>query len=195
VSARRRQHRSIASDLILLINEYFADDRPVVLHQGCGAALDADLVAQRCTRLLLADDSSTSLEELRQRFAGDHGVAVLASDAVTNLNGGSVDLIVVNAVVETLSRAQLDAQLAIWRSKLTARGWLVLADVIPPRGSAFREVAALLFTPLSRPRRDAARYSEEQMLQILNDANFTAQRRRRNPGDKATRLCFAARWR
>jgi hypothetical protein len=190
VSARRRQHRSIASDLILLINEYFADERPVVLHYGCGEALEAERVAERCARLWLADDSSAVVDGLRERFAGSASIAVLTADAVTNLNAGSIDLIAVNAVSENLSRAQLEANLVIWRSKLTARGWLVLADIIVPGGSGLSATIAGLW----RRRRDVAHYSEEQMWQILNDANFNAQRRR-SPGDNAARLCFAARWR
>jgi Methyltransferase domain len=191
VRERQLHYRGIASDLILLINEYFADDRPVVLHYGCGAALEAQRVAERCARLWLADASTPVVDGLRGRFAASASIAVLTADAVTTLNAGSIDLIVVSAVSETLSRAQLEAKVAIWRGKLTARGWLVLADIIAPGGSGLGAAIAGLF----RRRRDVAHYSEEQMWQILNDANFNAQRRRSNPGDNAARFCFAARWR
>jgi ubiquinone/menaquinone biosynthesis C-methylase UbiE len=210
-------YRGIAGDLLALIDELFPGERPVVLDYGCGQALEADRVAQRCARLHLADSAPTVVESLRQRFAGNPAINVLAANAVALLPGGSIDLVVVNSVIQYLTRAELDIQLAIWRSKLSARGTLVLADIIPPDIGPLTDAGALLrfaarggflvaaFSGLVRTAFSdyrklrgtlgIAQYSESQMLQILHDANFNAQRRRPNLGHNPARLCFAARWR
>ncbi|MEO7773779.1 MAG: methyltransferase domain-containing protein [Steroidobacteraceae bacterium] len=210
-------YRALASEFLALIKERFADDKPVVLDYGCGESLDADLVAARCARLYLADTAPTVVELVRRRFAADSNITAMSAEDVAGMRGGSVDLIVVNSVVQYLSRPELDALLELWRSKLSQRGWLVLADIIPPTVGPLTDTRALLEfaarggfliaasgslvrTNLSGYRKLCAtlgitRYSEEQMLRVLHEANFNAQRRLPNLGHNPARLCFAARWR
>jgi ubiquinone/menaquinone biosynthesis C-methylase UbiE len=186
-----------------------------VADYGCGEALAAGRVAKGCAHLYLCDGAAIIRDRLRQRLAAADNVTVLSPEEFDTIPDRTVDLIVVNSVVQYLSKEQLDACLAQWRRKLTPSGRLVIADVIPPGIGPLTDAAALLrfaaangfliaaFTGLVRTffsdyRRvraqlGLAHYGEAEFLKVLHDAGFTAQRMSWNFGHNTARMAFEAR--
>ena len=204
-------YRLVANDIIGLIPSRDA----VVLDYGCGEALFADRVAAKCARLYLSDAAPLVRDRLRERFGGNKRIAVLAPDDVANLDDASLDLIVVNSLVQYLSLDELRGLLKLSRMKLRSSGQLVLADVIPPDVSPLTDARALLsfawqggflrsallglartaFSEYRRIREEIglSQYSEEEMIDILDDSGFSPQRRPRNLGHNPARMTFMAR--
>ncbi len=204
-------YRGIARDIVALIPSPDA----TVLDHGCGEATDADRVAAACGKLLLCDAAPLVRERLKARFGEVPNIQVLPAEAVADLPDGSLDLVVSNSVLQYLSRAELDAALALWRAKLKPDGLLVVADVIPPDVSPLRDAEALLRfawrggflvaaasglvrTALSdyrtlRNRLGLSHYTETGMIGILERAGFTAERRAENIGHNPARMTFLAR--
>ena len=116
----------------------------IVLDHGCGEALYAEQVAPGCGRLILCEAAPTVREKLAQRVAGISKISVIGADEVIALADASLDLIVVNSVLQYLTRDELAALLDLWRVKLKPDGRLVIADVIPPSVNPVTDAAALL---------------------------------------------------
>jgi SAM-dependent methyltransferase len=185
-----------------------------VLDYGCGEALSASRVAHRCARLYLCDAAPLVRERLQQRFRDERRIAVIAPEEIDAVADGSLDLVVVNSLVQYLSLDELRRLLATWRAKLKPQGRLVLADVIPPDVGPFTDARALLSfawqggflrqaliglvrTALSdyRKVRDelgVAQYGEAEMLELLGDCGFAAERRAQNMGHNQSRMTFVA---
>lgn len=220
-----RSHRIYVSDRHLRVHcRRVADDilslAPApdahVLDFGCGDALEAGRVAARVARLYLYDAVPAVRARLHARFAGRAGIVVPDDDALADpALRGSIDLIVVNSVLQYVPADELGRLLALWRALLRPGGRLVLADVIPPGdtllpdtlallGFARREgfflaallgLAATFFSDYRRLRRKLGLsvYAEDAMLKLLAEAGFAAERRRPNLGFNQTRMTFIAR--
>jgi SAM-dependent methyltransferase len=212
VSERHKalHYRFIANDIAKLIP---APDA-VVLDYGCGEALSADRVASRCARLYLCDAAPRVRDRLRERFRTEPRIVVIAPEEVAALADGSLDLIVVNSLVQYLSLNELRGLLATSRAKLKRGGRLVLADIVPPDVGPFTDARALLAfawqggflrhaviglarTALSEYRKirdelGLAQYGEAEMLELLRDLGFMAERRERNIGHNQSRMTFVA---
>jgi SAM-dependent methyltransferase len=204
-------YRLVANDII----GFIPDAEAVVLDYGCGEALFADKVAAKCAKLYLSDAAPLVRDRLNERFRSDKKIAVLAPDEVVDLADGSLDLIVVNSLLQYLSLDELRSLLKLWRSKLKSSGRLVIADVMPPDLSPFTDAKALLsfawqggflrsaalglartaFSDYRKIREDIglAQYSEEEMLDILDDAGFKPARAERNMGHNPARMTFIGR--
>lgn len=204
-------YQRIASDIARLVSNPDAH----VVDYGCGEALAAGQVAAGCGHLYLCDGAGIIRDRLRQRLATTGNVTVLSPEEFASIPGGSLDLVVVNSVVQYLSKEQFDACLAQWRRKLKPSGRLVVADVIPPgigpltdaaallrfaaaNGFLFAALAGLVRTFFSDYRRvraqlGLAHYSETEFLKVLRDAGFTAERMSWNFGHNAARMAFEAR--
>jgi SAM-dependent methyltransferase len=185
-----------------------------VLDYGCGEATHADLVAAAARQLILSDGAPAVREKIAARFAGNGKIAVLSPDEVAALPDRSVDMIVLNSVVQYLKRAELDALLALFRRLLAPTGRLVVGDVTPPDTSAVTEIMALMRlawrngfvgaaliglvrTALSdyrvlRSQLGLTHYSEAEMLAALTQAGFAAQRRYPNIEHNQERMTFVA---
>lgn len=203
-------YRLVARDIADLVPSADA----IVLDHGCGEALSAGLVAAKARKLYLCDAAPLVRERLVSRFAGDAKVAVLAPEDVSALDDGSLDLVVVNSLLQYLGREELDALLAVWRAKLAHNGRLVIADVIPPDVGALTDARALLSFAWSggflgaallglvrtafsdyrtlRKTYGLSRHTQAQMLQILREAGFDAERRAANIGHNPARMTFVA---
>lgn len=204
-------YRLVANDIIGLIP---ASDA-AVLDYGCGEALFADRVAEKCGRLYLADAAPLVRDRLRERFGTKSRIAVLAPEELSDLADASLDLVVVNSLLQYLSLDELRGLLKLWRAKLKSSGKLVVADVVPPDLSPVADARALLsfawqggflFSALAGLARTAlsdyskireeiglAQYSEDEITDILRDAGFSAERRERNLGHNQARMTFVAR--
>lgn len=200
----------IANDIASLVPSKDA----VVLDYGCGEALSANRVASRCAGLYLVDAAPLVRDRLRERFANEQRITVLSPDRMDLIPAGSVDLIVVNSLLQYLSLDELRGLLAVWRSKLRPDGRLVLADVIPPDVSPLKDAGALLsfawkggflrhalaglvrtaFSDYRRIRRELglSQYAESEMLELLRDTGFAAERRHPNIGHNQARMTFMA---
>jgi SAM-dependent methyltransferase len=133
---------------------------------------------------------------------------------VANLDDASLDLIVVNSLLQYLSLDELRGLLALSRAKLKGGGRLVLADVIPPDVSPVTDARALLsfawrggflrsallglartaFSEYRKIREEIglSQYSEEEMIEILDESGFATQRAARNFGHNPARMTFVA---
>lgn len=213
VSERHRtlHYGLVANDIIGLIPSPDA----LVLDFGCGEALSADRVAQRCARLYLCDGAPSVRERLGERFRAVPNVQLLAPEGVEQLPDHHLDLVVANSVAQYLTFEELRGLIRVWRAKLKPDGRLVLADIIPHEVGALADARALLRfaarggfliaaiaglarTALSdyRKLRDElgiTRYSEAEMLDLLEGEGFLAERRPENMGHNPARMTFVAR--
>ena len=130
------------------------------------------------------------------------------------LPDGSLDLVVVNSLVQYLSREELADLADVFRDKLKPGGRWVIGDVIPPGLSPVTDAAALLRfgweggfagaallglarTALSDYRKlrnelGLTTYDENALLSLLEGAGFEAQRLGRNIGHNQARMTFVA---
>ena len=122
---------------------------------------------------------------------------------------------VANSLLQYLSLEELRGLLQLWRRKLKTDGRLVLADVVPPDVSPFTDAKALLSFAwqggflsravvglAARPSRTIAsirdelglaQYGEAEIIEILREAGFAAERRSPNIGHNQARMTFVAR--
>jgi len=204
-------YRLIANDIVGLIPSPDA----AVLDYGCGEALFADKVAARCARLYLSDAAPLVRERLNERFGDNERITVLSTDDVANLPDASLDLIVVNSLVQYLSLDEFRALLKLARDKLKEDGRLILGDIIPPDISPITDAKALLsfawqggfvrsavmglartaFSEYRKIREEVglAQYGEEEIVDLLEDAGFRPERAPRNLGHNQARMTFVGR--
>ena len=208
---RRVHYARVADDVIAVLP---ASEHAAVLDYGCGEALEAGRIAARVGRLYLYDASRPLRARLRLRFKEATRIAVLDEAGLAACASGSLDLIVVNSVIQYLSRAELAELLGRWRGWLKPGAALVLADVVPPESQALADAKALLATArrhgflaaalwgllrasLSdyrtlRKHAGFSTYGEAEMLALLGEAGFKARRRDANFGFNPARMTFIA---
>jgi ubiquinone/menaquinone biosynthesis C-methylase UbiE len=186
-----------------------------VVDYGCGEALAAGRVAARCGHLYLCDGAQIVRDRLRQRLASVANVTIVSPEEFDAVPDRSIHLIIVNSVVQYLSKEQLSACLAQWHRKLEPSGRLVVADVIPHGIGPLTDATALLrfaavngflaaalaglvktfFSDYRRMRAQVglAHYNEAEFLELLGKAGFTATRLSWNFGHNSARIAFEAR--
>jgi len=204
-------YRLVANDIIGLI----PSPEAIVLDYGCGEALFADKVAAKCRQLYLSDSAPLVRERLTERFQDNERITILATDNVADLADASLDLIVVNSLVQYLSLDEFRVLLKLMHEKLKADGTLVLGDVLPPDLSPLTDAKALIsfawqggflrsavsglartaFSEYRKIREEVglAQYSEEEIVDLLDDAGFEPRRAERNLGHNQARMTFVAR--
>jgi ubiquinone/menaquinone biosynthesis C-methylase UbiE len=177
--------------------------------------LSADRVAAACGKLILAEPAPGVRGRLIARFAPDTKIRVRSLDDIRNMDEDSVDLAVMNSVVQYMTEAELDAAFTVMRRILKPSGRLVVGDILRPEVGMGRDVAALLRfaashgflkdallglarTALSdyrqlRSKIGLQRYSEPEMIAKLAQADFTATRAHHNIGHNPWRMTFVAR--
>ena len=203
-------YRRIADDILGAL----PPGAPRVLDHGCGEALHAGRVAERCSGLILCEAAPKLRTRLAERFAGEPRIEVIAPDRVEALPEASLDLIVANSLVQYLSPAELKAVLPVWRRALKPAGRLIIADVITPQQSVVTDATALLrfaakngflidalgglirtfFSDYRRLRAELGltRYSEAGLLELLSENAFSATRLEPNFGYDHARLAVVA---
>jgi ubiquinone/menaquinone biosynthesis C-methylase UbiE len=201
----------IARDII----GYITSADAVVLDYACGEALSAGKVAEACGKLYLAEPAPGVRGRLIARFAPNMKIRVRSLDDLRKMQEKSVDLTIMNSVVQYMTPDELDAALAVIRRLLKPSGRLILGDILRPEVGMLRDVVALLrfaakngflrdaligliSTALSdyrqlRSRVGLQRYSEAEIVAKLARAGLTASRAHSNIGHNPWRMTFVAR--
>jgi SAM-dependent methyltransferase len=192
-----------------------AGGEAVVLDWGCGDAVAAGELAQSCRTLLLFEPAQTTRGRLLANYAGHAKIEVLDEAKLEAVAPGSVDLIVVNSVVQYLSRQQFADALRLFRRLLKSDGELLLGDIIEPDTPLVRHViiflrfawdngfffagilslARNLTSPYCQLRRSAgyACYRSAEMLAMLEDNGFGGERLPSNIAVSRLRSSYLAR--
>jgi SAM-dependent methyltransferase len=187
----------------------------VVLDWGCGDALAANDLAQTCRTLLLYDRADTTRSRLLANFADSPKIRVLSDAELDAVAPASVDLIIVNSVVQYLDRRQFANALQLFRRLLKSDGKLLLGDIIVPDTLLLGHVTTFLrfawqngffvaaiiglarnfVSPYRKLRRDAgyACYTPTQMLALLDDNGFVGERLASNIAVSQRRSSYLAR--
>lgn len=209
------RHRTLHFDLIARdIARLIPSRDAIILDYGCGEADTAEALAAKCGKLYLFDTADTVRARLAAKHASNPKIVVLDEAGLEELADQSMDLIVVNSVLQYLSHTELVTILDFARDKLKAEGTLALGDVIPDDANAVADTKALLsfafhggfltaaFTSLVktalsdyrklRETLGLTRYSEAQMLQLLTANGFAARRAEQNIGHNQGRMLFLA---
>jgi ubiquinone/menaquinone biosynthesis C-methylase UbiE len=201
----------VARDMIAFISSPDA----VVLDYSCGEALSAAKVADACGKLYLAEPAPGVRGRLIARFAPNTKIRVRSLDDLRKMTEKSIDLAVMNSVVQYMTAEELDAAFAVIRRLLKPGGRLVVGDVLRPEVGMPRDVIALLrFAATHGFLRDAViglvstalsdyrqlrskvglqRYSETDMVKKLAAAGFAGSRTHFNIGHNPWRMTFVAR--
>ena len=210
------RHRTLHDDRVARDIGALIESRDwIVLDYGCGEASSAALVAEKCATLHLFDTAPSVREHLRLRFTRNAKIEVRDEGGLAEIDDQSLDLIVVNSVLQYLSQVEFESFLDATRGKLKATGKLVIADVIPKGAKATDDILALLkfaatggffFAALGglvttffsdyrklRAQLGLARYSQDETLAIFRGHGFNAERAPKNIGHNQTRMMFVAR--
>ena len=130
--SRRHQEAHYAKVLSGIRGFVPAGGAAVVLDWGCGDALAANDLAQTCRTLLLYDRADSTRRRLFANYAGSPKIRVLDDAELDAVAPASVDLIVVNSVVQYLDRRQFSDALRLFHRLLKSDGKLLLGDIIAP---------------------------------------------------------------
>jgi len=211
-----KRHRDLHFQLIARdIIGYIASPEAVVLDYACGEALSAAKVADACGQLILAEPAPGVRGRLIARFAPNTRIRVRSLDDLRKMAENSIDIVVMNSVVQYMTPTELDAAFAVIRRLLKPGGRLVLGDILRPEIGMPKDVIALLrfaaahgflkdaligliSTALSDYRQLRAkvglqRYSETEMIAKLAASGFSASRAHSNIGHNPWRMTFVAR--
>jgi SAM-dependent methyltransferase len=213
VNARHKtlHYDRIARDLAA----YIPSRDATVLDYGCGEAISAASLADKCGTLYLFDAAPNVREKLRGRFASYPGIIVLSTDGLDSIGEASLDLVIANSLLQYLRHSEFEDLLEIWHRKLKPDGRLVLADVLPPDLDAVADVKALLdfawrggfliaalgglsrtfFSDYRRLRNQVGltRYAPEDLFTLLAAHGFAGEQASANVGHNQLRMTFVAR--
>jgi SAM-dependent methyltransferase len=213
VNARHKalHYDRVARDLVA----YIPSPDACVLDYGCGEALSAASLAEKCGTLYLYDAAPNVREKLRGRFASYRKIVVLSTDGLDRIVDGSLDVVIANSLLQYLKHREFEDLLDVWHRKLKPEGRLVLADVLPPDLDAIADVKALLdfawrggflvaalaglgrtfFSDYRRLRNEVGltRYAPEDLFTLLSAHGFAGEQSARNVGHNQLRMTFVAR--
>src|SRR3954452_8690209 len=99
--------RTIATD----IARYVPAPGAAVIDYSCGEALHADIVANACGKLILAEPAPGVRARVAARFAGNGKVTVCGLEQIAALPDASTDLVVMHSVVQYMTADELTAAL------------------------------------------------------------------------------------
>ena len=209
------RHRNLHDRLVARDIAGFIPSRDAaVLDYGCGEATAAETVAGCCRDLFLCDSAPNIHARLTSRFTGHAKITVLSPEEVRTLPRDSLDVIVVNGLLQYLQKNDLNELLGTLHLLLKDNGIVVIGDVIPRGRSIFADAAALLGFGFKSGFFIAAlyglvrtffsnylwlllvhglrRYDEAEILAILRNAGFVAERHYPNIGHNQGRMTFVA---
>jgi SAM-dependent methyltransferase len=192
----------------------FVAERASVLDHGCGDALSADSLAQKCETLYLFDAAPAVRWRLAGRFSAHPAIKVLSEGELSALPDGALDLVVANSLLQYLAPAEFFALLELWRRLLKSDGKILLADVPSPDVDLLSDAFALLsfarrggfFLPAlgglartffsnyrhCRRKFGFAAYSAASLEKVLHGHGFALASLPRNIGHNQWRMSFIA---
>ena len=139
------RHRRVHGHLVArAISTFIPSTDATILDYGCGEASAAEDIATRCGKLILCDAAQTVKVALAQRLSGHPKISVIGVDEVKSITEDSLDLVIVNSVVQYLSPPELHRLLGDLQPKLKDSARLVIGDIIPPEQSCLMDAIALL---------------------------------------------------
>ena len=116
-----------------------------VLDFGCGFGFVAAILARRVGQVYLWDASENMRRYALVNVAGHQNIQFVdLSDPKAVPRDLRFDLILVNSVVQYMSRDEFAVRLFQWRSMLARRGWIVVSDLIPPNYRSAWDIVDLL---------------------------------------------------
>lgn len=114
------------------------DSKMRVLDFGCGFGFVAEELAGKVSEVLLWDASRNMRSRAQQLNASCGNVRLVdLSNEQAIASSPSVDLILVNSVVQYMNREELSIWLTRWRAMLAPNGRVVLSDLLPPIAPSF----------------------------------------------------------
>ncbi len=186
-----------------------------VLDYGCGDASAADLIVSKCAKLYLFDAAPNVRARLSARFAGRAGIELVGDESLTSIAPASLDLIVVNSVLQYVTQVDFETLLDRFHMRLKPSGRLVLADIVSPDTGAADDAKALLafawkdgffcaaiaglartfFSDYRtlRAQFGLTRYREPEMIALFAKHGFAGARAAQNIGHNQARMLFVAR--
>jgi SAM-dependent methyltransferase len=187
----------------------------IVLDWGCGDALTANDLAQACGTLLLYEPAETTRRRLIASYENHSSIEILDDAKLGAILPASIDLIIVNSVVQYLSRQQFIDALQLFHRLLKSDGSLLLGDIIEPDTPLIGHVTTFLrfawqsgffwaavfglarnfISPYRKLRRDAgyACYPAAEMLSLLGQNGFAGERLTSNIAVSQLRSSYFAR--
>jgi SAM-dependent methyltransferase len=197
------RHKRAHYDVIFAgIRPHLPDRNTVVLDWGCGDALAAPQIAELDRTMLLYDAAPAVRDRLRERYGNSARIRVLDEAGLDVLAGSSVDLVIVNSVIQYLSQQQLGVALATFHRLLRPGGAVLIGDVIGPgtgnlhhattflhfawqRGFLLSAIGGLALTFVSPYRSlqsgvGLAAFTPAQIVQSLSQHGFAAEQLPRN---------------
>lgn len=201
---------AVASDILALLPE----KRPLVLLDwGCGEALGAGLFAEAGVLPMLYDPVPLMQEKLRRRYGGRDSMRILTDDDARRIPEHSVDAILINSVLQYVSKDDFARLLPRLHHYLKPDGVLILADVVSVKTGMAEDILYLikagaengflsdviigLFKTLFSRYRSVRRengftsYDETELVTMLDFHGYRAERRR-NAGFAPHRMLFLA---
>src|SRR5277367_1898156 len=111
-----RLHRDLHFQLIARdVIGYISSPDAVVLDYACGEALYAGRVAEACGKLYLAEPAPGVRGRLIARFAPNMKIRVRSLEDLKKMAEKSIDLAVMNSVIQYMTPAELDSALVVMR--------------------------------------------------------------------------------
>ncbi len=185
-----------------------------ILDYGCGEALSARVLSERCARLYLYDSAPSVRAKLASSNIENPKIVVLDESTLDALPDGSLDMIAVVSVLQYVGDAELARLLEIFREKLVDGGLLVLADVVSRDlgplddarellgfawrgGFLFAALVGLARMALSdyrslREKFGFSTYDEPDLRALLAEHDFSCARAPQNIGHNQKRMTFLA---
>lgn len=208
-------HRKIVNDYRELLIQLGVDQDCVVLDYGCGEALSAGELSKNCRKLWLYDPSTYVQSRLQELYSKNEHIRILTQDDLDHIPEKSVDVIIITSVMQYLTPQDHEQVLNKAHRLLKPSGYLILADLIPQDTSAITDTKALLrfaweggfFIPALiglvrtyfsdyrhlRTRFGLSTFTHSQIIDLLKNAGFEANRHAHNVGHNQNRMTYVAR--
>lgn len=186
-----------------------------VLDWGCGDAFAAEKMAQVCGTVVLFDAAETTRCRLRERFARQPRIEIIDEHQLHATPDALIDFVIVNSVVQYLSREQFIQALHLFHRLLKSNGSLLLGDIIEPRTTMVKHITTFLrfayqnnffwsaafgllrnfLSSYRRLRRNTgyACYTIDDISSLLRECGFVAKRLPHNVAVSQHRTSYLAR--
>lgn len=218
VNAKLRQNsgRLIVARTVMrysLVGPHLPGLSGTVLDWGCGDALAAERIADQAGTVLLYDGAASTRDRLRTRYGSHPRIRI--PNNFDEVSTASIDLIIASSVVQNLSIEDFNEVLRSFYFLLRPGGAILLGDIINPgaatlyhvatflrfawsRGSSCRAIGTLMQAFPSSYRKleqevGITAYAPAEMLDLLRNRGFIAEKLSRNAAVSVLRSSYLAR--